>query len=270
MDAYLSSTAYCDSHHPQVDKLLSFLARGLQTDRDIAVAAFNWVRDNIKYTVGKNSSLASQTLDSGEGSCSNKANLYVALLRAAGIPAAFRVFRVKTREYFGPLNSHRFSRFMSESSVHVFSSVFLDGRWLAADASDDKALSESSYHLNPPCKLVEFNGYEDAYLNLDPETITHADAQLFANIDGILGKASRIPGIVVEVINMYIDFIRAHALRYDDTEVMCGDFFAWLERSFKTRHGAYCDLERQLQSQAKIPASAEMPRIHTLRPTGVF
>ncbi len=70
------------------------LARHLTADagseREAAVRLFDFVRDEIPYRFGPWGLCASETLARGEGSCTNKANLLVALLRAAGTAAAYR------------------------------------------------------------------------------------------------------------------------------------------------------------------------------------
>jgi transglutaminase-like putative cysteine protease len=78
------------------------------------VSLFYWVRDNIEYELGLKSDTASSTLLRGSGSCINKANLVVALLRALGIPAGFHIMTVKTRAYFSCLCTPCFNKFMSE------------------------------------------------------------------------------------------------------------------------------------------------------------
>ncbi|MDQ3357003.1 MAG: transglutaminase-like domain-containing protein [Actinomycetota bacterium] len=64
---------------------------------------YRFVRDEIPYAFGPWGVRASQTLAQGTGTCTNKANLLVALLRAAGIGAAYGVLRVDTQHYFGPI-----------------------------------------------------------------------------------------------------------------------------------------------------------------------
>jgi transglutaminase-like putative cysteine protease len=70
---YLEETRFCDTGHPEIEKI---------DKSEYSVRAFYRVRDNTRYYVGQISETASETLARRRGSCTNKANLLVALLRA--------------------------------------------------------------------------------------------------------------------------------------------------------------------------------------------
>lgn len=147
--AYLAPTAWCDADHPSIGRAVANILRSADDDTPLATtrALFLWIRDQLVYTVGLMPRRASETLAHMDGSCSNKANLFVAMLRVAGIPAGFRVLTVKTREYFGPASIPRLNRYLAPRSIHVHTVVWLDGRWIAADATDDIRLSLGLRHL---------------------------------------------------------------------------------------------------------------------------
>jgi transglutaminase-like putative cysteine protease len=85
---HLEVTRYCDWRHSAVLAALVGVLDGDEPDRGTAIKLFRFVRDEILYEFGPWGVTASETLERRGGTCTNKANARVALLRAAGIPAA--------------------------------------------------------------------------------------------------------------------------------------------------------------------------------------
>jgi transglutaminase-like putative cysteine protease len=75
------------STHPEIRRLAARLARGQRDPRIVAERINRWVHDSLekKITVGVPSAL--QVLRARSGDCNEHAQLFVALARAAGIPA---------------------------------------------------------------------------------------------------------------------------------------------------------------------------------------
>jgi transglutaminase-like putative cysteine protease len=97
----LAGGRYCDRDHPSIRATAARLRDETLSAREQAVRLFRFVRDEVRYFFGPWGVCASETLATREGTCSNKNNLFVALLRCVGIPAAYGVLRVNAREYFG-------------------------------------------------------------------------------------------------------------------------------------------------------------------------
>src|SRR5262245_24981459 len=211
--SYLTPTQFCDFEHPSIRGLAAELAEGCTDPSEIARHAFYRVRDEIKYTLGLTPNRASDTLADRQGSCSHKANLFVALMRSLGIPAGYHFMFVKTREYFGPMNTPRFSQFMSLRSLHVLPAILLRDRWVRCDLTDDARFADQTGHLNPPSQRVDFDGESDAMLNLPIHSIDYYDATCWPSIDAILARAPRISPVVVGVLNRCLDFGREFGLR---------------------------------------------------------
>jgi hypothetical protein len=92
-DSYLESTEYLDADHPLVAALADKLTYGAETDVERIRAIYLYVRD-LRYDVlesfrylaaGQRS--ASAVLEHGVAFCMGKASSFVALSRAAGVPA---------------------------------------------------------------------------------------------------------------------------------------------------------------------------------------
>jgi hypothetical protein len=163
----------------------------------------------------------------------------VALLRSLGIPAGYGVMTVYGREYFGPAIPRRLCNRASERSRHFYVCVLLDGQWVRCDPSDDAAFSLASHHVNPQCTLIEWDGYDDALLRLDPAHVIE-DLHPLADIDVLMAKrmrtAVRFP---VHVGNYFIGFMRAHGASLTDADDSHRSFETWLVRTHPACYLAY-------------------------------
>lgn len=231
VEEFAGETYYCNFKHPLITQLARRLTADCPDKKTTAVKLFYWVRDNVLYRVGDWNRRASETLIERGGSCTNKANLLVALLRAAGVPAGYRVLRVKGQEYFGPIIPPILKQRVSESSVHAHAYVFLDGRWIKCDPSDDVVLSLRTSYFNPQSTIVEWDGEKDAVLNLDPNHIIE-DLGLASNIDHFLNKKpKRRKKIAVRLGNLYLKFLREYEETIDDIHKLELQYKRWLRRN---------------------------------------
>jgi hypothetical protein len=92
-DSYLESTEYLDADHPLVGALAEKLTHGAETDVERIRAIYLYVRDlpydileSFRYLAAGQRS-ASAVLEHGVAFCMGKASSFVALSRAAGVPA---------------------------------------------------------------------------------------------------------------------------------------------------------------------------------------
>jgi hypothetical protein len=205
---YLAPTRYCDAGHPAIVAALREIVDGREDEREAAVELFCFVRDHVRYEFGPWGQTASDTLALRAGTCTNKANLLVALLRAAGIPAAYGVMRVDAQRYWGPIGPQFLANEASSDSTHVYAAAHLGGRWVRCDPSTDRELAALTSQWCPQTRLVVWDGREDALDLLDPAHV-HADLGLEANIDGLLAKPTRKPDLPARW-NDYLAFVRGH------------------------------------------------------------
>lgn len=234
---FLRPTRFCDVSDPDIARLAISLQR--DTRRESAVAVFGYVRDEIAYEVGNWQRTASQTLRRGRGTCTNAANLMVALLRRLGIPAGYGVLTVDGQQYFGPAIPRRLCSRVSHRSRHVYVCVRLDDRWVRCDPSDDAAFAIGSQHVNPQCTLIDWDGYDDALLHLDPAHVIE-DLHPLPDIEVLMAKpmrtAMRLP---VHVGNYWIQFMREHGASATDAMDCQVRFERWLTRRHPVTALAY-------------------------------
>lgn len=255
-DAFLRESRFCDHRHPAVQGLAEVFRSKYPDDRELAVALFYHVRDGIKYEVGGWQQTASQTLERGYGTCSNNANVLVALLRACGVPASYGVMTVRGREYFGPVAPPRLARFAAEVSKHIYAYVHLDGAWVRCDPSDDEGLSTATQHLNPQSRITDWDGYAHADLNLNPAHIL-TDHGPLADIDCYLARPMRrVLRLPVRIGNAYIEFLRIHGSRYQGVAEAEAGFEQWLRGESPMLARVYGLIPGQRRKRSGFSASA--------------
>jgi len=231
LDVFLEETKYCDIGNLKIRNKVKSIVNNYDNDTEKAVALFYWVRDNIKYKFGSWSLQASDILDNGVGMCTNKAVLLTTFLRAAGIPAGFGILRVKGQDYFGPIAPKFLKDKVSKTSVHFYSYVNLNNRWIKIDSSVDNELSIKTNYFNPTTKLTEWSGDHDATENLDPSTILE-DLGPFYNVDDKLQKKPRrAKYILLKIGNYYLDFLRQNSIKIVNPRVELEPLFKkWMWR----------------------------------------
>jgi transglutaminase-like putative cysteine protease len=127
---FLAPSLYIDSAHPIIISTTKQVIAGTTDQREAAVRVHDFVRDQVKFgwTSRFYDQKASEILAAKVGYCNTKSTLFVAMLRAAGIPA---------RQVFVDINSAILNGFIDPGMTHVdhsYAEVFLDGKWLRVDS----------------------------------------------------------------------------------------------------------------------------------------
>ena len=137
---YLRPTLYCNCRAPEVTALARQLGLGEKSDREFAEAAFSFTKRNITVQMVALDDV-DRTLARGTGSCLQKIAVFVALCRAAGIPARFKFCALSRLDdifaaslQHAPLVKKWFDA-MGNFLLHGEGQVFLDGNWVTADIS---------------------------------------------------------------------------------------------------------------------------------------
>ena len=122
---------HCDHDHPAIIEMARQLVGGDPWETTARI--WRYVRA-LPYRFGFWSLRASETLALGFGMCTTKANLQVALLRAAGLEAHFAETRLDS-QFVKPLLPSGYRAFIGRDIKHYFAVVRLDGQLHACDAS---------------------------------------------------------------------------------------------------------------------------------------
>jgi transglutaminase-like putative cysteine protease len=121
---YLAATTNCQVNDSQIQALAASITSGKTSAYAKAEAIFNWVRDNVTYSFYYNTKYgAVGTLKAKSGNCVDTSHLLIALCRAVGIPARYQ---------------HGTCKFTSGTYGHVWTQIWVNGKWYTADASSSR------------------------------------------------------------------------------------------------------------------------------------
>tara|TARA_B100000780_G_C21050405_1_gene421829 strand:- start:43 stop:756 length:714 start_codon:yes stop_codon:yes gene_type:complete len=126
---YLQPTAILNFNSPAIIALIT--ERGWQSlpdDKKIE-RVYNFVRDEILFGYNMDDPIsASEVLHDGYGQCNTKANLFMALLRAVGIPNRMHGFTIDKALQKGAITGIWYT--LSPNNIlHSWVEVYLDGNW---------------------------------------------------------------------------------------------------------------------------------------------
>lgn len=123
-----------------------------------AIRLFEYVRDQVRYEfrakLTRDEYRASRVLSEGKGFCVQKAVLLCALLRAERIPAALVLCDLKDHTLPKRIVDAMGTDIMFH---HGLNAIYLDGRWVLADASLSPDVVERKRY-----RRVDFDGSSDA------------------------------------------------------------------------------------------------------------
>ena len=126
---WLGDTRQLDLSHPKIHITALKLTQSLHGRRERALAIHDFVR---RLPFGAFSDVshvrASDVLRTNHGDCHTKGVLFVALCRAAGIPARLKFLRIQPRFLHGILDEG------PDTMAHAVGQVWLDEHWISSDA----------------------------------------------------------------------------------------------------------------------------------------
>lgn len=126
---WLRETQQLDLSHPKIHITSLKLTQSVHGERERACAIHDFVR---RLPFGAFSDVshvrASDVLRANHGDCHSKGVLFVALCRAAGIPARLNFLRIHPRFLHGILDEG------PDTMAHAVGQVLVDGHWVGTDA----------------------------------------------------------------------------------------------------------------------------------------
>lgn len=192
---------FIESSHPEIHALAASLRRDDPSERELAVKAFEHLRDAVRYEFlakfQPDAYRASYVLEHGRGFCVQKAVLLAALLRACGLPSALVLSEL--RDHTMPA---RISKAMGTDVMHGhgLTAVYLDGDWHLIDASHDAAMAQRKGYAT-----VEWDGFGDALI-----AATTLDGRPHAEFVSVQGVFLDLP---------YDALLRSFAVAYGQADI---------------------------------------------------
>lgn len=130
MDRYLAATPLLDFHHPKLQQLIAEQGwRALSRPEQIR-SIYDYVQNRVVFGYNISDDIpASRVLRDGYGQCNTKATLFMALLRAVGIPCRFHGFTIDNALQKGAIPAY-LHRLAPAEILHSWVEVYHDGKWI--------------------------------------------------------------------------------------------------------------------------------------------
>jgi hypothetical protein len=135
---YLRQTLFCNCQAPEIAALAHHLGAYQKSDREFAEAAFEFAKRKIILEIIPMDDV-DDILHRGTGTCLHKISVFIALCRAAGIPARYKFFALTMLDnWMAPALNHaplmkQWYDAMGYFLLHGEGEAFIDGKWVTAD-----------------------------------------------------------------------------------------------------------------------------------------
>lgn len=128
-ERYLAQTPLLDFSSREIQRLISRQGWRSLNDYQKIRSIYNYVRDCISFGYNESDRIAaSKVLREGYGQCNTKTVLFMALLRAVGIPCRIHGFLIDKKLQEGIMTGWLY-RNAPDTIVHTWTEVLYDGRW---------------------------------------------------------------------------------------------------------------------------------------------
>ena len=129
MKQYTKETALLNFTHPQIQQLVTKKQWDCQAPKDQILNIYNYVRDEILFGYNRADDIpASEVLIDGYGQCNTKGVLFMALLRAVGVPCRMHGFTIDKKLQKGAMKGWYYTLSPAEI-VHSWVEVYYENKW---------------------------------------------------------------------------------------------------------------------------------------------
>ena len=206
LDNCLSSTPCIDTGHSDIRALARSFTR-LSDIRERAVQIHDFVRDNVRFgwTSRFYAMKASDVLHAGVGYCNTKSTLFIALLRASGIPARQRFVTIRA-DILVPFLSLPY-RYVDHSYVEVW----LGGVWVGVDSyiADPLLFAKAQRRLVASGRSLGYGVHADGTNEWDGGRDAFSQYVIAGRLDDL---SSRDYGVFGDTQDFYASGERSEAL----------------------------------------------------------
>lgn len=129
MKEYLQETNMLNYHHPQIQRLIKERGWAAEDDFHKILKIYHFVRDEIVFGYNRDDTMAaSEVLEDGYGQCNTKGTLFMALLRAVGVPCRIHGFTIDKKLQKGAMTGIVY-KLAPQSIIHSWVEVKYQDRW---------------------------------------------------------------------------------------------------------------------------------------------
>jgi len=136
-ERYLRPTMYCNSHAPEIVALAHQLGAYQKSDLEFAEAAFEFAKRKLILEMLPLDGVEN-TLRRGTGTCLHELSVFVALCRAAGIKARYKLYSMTMIDAWSDTLADdpmvkKWSDAMGYFMIHGEAEAYVDGKWMVCD-----------------------------------------------------------------------------------------------------------------------------------------
>lgn len=159
MDKYLEETSMLDYSDSAIQQLIKTRKWNESDTFECVKEIYNYVRDEILFGYNIDDSIpASRVLSDGYGQCNTKGTLFMALLRACGVPCRVHGFTIDKKLQKGAMTGIVYKN-APQNVFHSWVEVFLEDKWYELEAFIlDRSYLEKLQRENSDCTGA-FCGY---------------------------------------------------------------------------------------------------------------
>ena len=165
MKKYIQQTEMLDYSHSSIQSLIEQKGWLNLDDFHKIKEIYNFVRDEILFGYNINDAVrASKVLKDGYGQCNTKGTLFMALLRAVGVPCRVHGFTIDKKLQEGAMTGFVYKN-APQNIFHSWVEIFYQGNWLELEGFIlDKKYLGKLQSMNQAC-IGPFCGYGVAVEN---------------------------------------------------------------------------------------------------------
>lgn len=165
---YLKRTDILDFDNPSIKSLITEKGWDKMTETDKVKNIYDYVKDDVKFGYNTDDSIsASEVLDDGYGQCNTKANLFMALLRAVGVPNRMHGFTIHKALQKGAITGIWY-KLSPKNILHSWVEVHVNGEWFNLEGLIlDKVYLNALQNKFSDCKTTfcGYGAYTDSFQN---------------------------------------------------------------------------------------------------------
>ncbi|MWV44662.1 transglutaminase [Paenibacillus sp. HJL G12] len=130
MKSYLEETELLNYSHPLIRQVIHSRQWNHMHRKEQILGIYNYVRDEILFGYNRADNIpASVVLQNGYGQCNTKGVLFMALLRAVGVPCRVHGFAIDKKLQKGAMKGWYY-QLSPREIVHSWVEVLYEGKWL--------------------------------------------------------------------------------------------------------------------------------------------
>lgn len=130
MSAYLKETELLNYSHPLIQLIVHSRRWDSMSRKNQILAIYNYVRDEIRFGYNRADDIpASDVLQDGYGQCNTKGVLFMAFLRAVGVPCRMHGFAIDKKLQKGAMKGWYY-QLSPREIIHSWVEVLYEDKWL--------------------------------------------------------------------------------------------------------------------------------------------